>query len=297
MQLVQTTAAAAWILLSTALVAADTPTHCSLDDLDSLKHSLHGNDMQKLCETDIGDSLDRLLAGSITQAQADAFSNSTACRSEYETIVTSVATAASTCVELRTYLPRVTWTMVTSVVELVAYPRASVDCDLDALQSKGMTLSTSSNLLPCLAATGLASTFMTHTTPESAQWTLAGQTPSCRALFNEAKALIMALPPCNLRGINTHAVDHVEIDQVVPWLVLATDIQYTPNLFETARALWAATSKQHEALQAQVDGSWVIGLAALAALVLHLRRGQTATSSTGHRHERTALLHRRNAQR
>ncbi|RHY91922.1 hypothetical protein DYB37_010434 [Aphanomyces astaci] len=64
---------------------------------------------------------------------------------------------------LHDWLPNVTWNMVSTAVHIVGYSCASIDCDLDALQSKGMTFTTSSHLLPCLAATGLASNFMTHT--------------------------------------------------------------------------------------------------------------------------------------
>ncbi|RHY34242.1 hypothetical protein DYB30_005783 [Aphanomyces astaci] len=189
---------------SSASAAVESRSKCTLDDLTALE------------------SLENVIAGNITLLQADAFANSTACKTLYGDIVTNVTTG-STCVELHDWLPNMTWNMVSTAVHIVGYPRASIDCDLDALQSKGMTLSTSSHLLPCLAATGLASNFMTHTPPVSAQWKLAGQTPACSALFSQAKAIVLAFPACNVQRINIHAVDLVEIGQVVPWVVPATD--------------------------------------------------------------------------
>ncbi|KAF0719213.1 Aste57867_1192 [Aphanomyces stellatus] len=219
---VATTSALLAVCLSTT--SASSLPRCAPPDVVALKDAIHADPLRPVCEADVGESLSQLELGNLTSTQADAFANSTSCEAFFG-IVQTTAASTSTCAELHDWLPKVTWPMVTGLVDVLGCPLAANECDLDQLQSAIMPLSISSNLLPCLAATGLAMNYMTHSPPVSAQWQLVGTTPACHALYSQARDIVLARPACNVQGVNIHAVDRIKFNQVIQWVVLTTDAQ------------------------------------------------------------------------
>ncbi|CAK4618946.1 unnamed protein product [Aphanomyces euteiches] len=222
-------AACATAIAAAADAATAALPRCTLDDVATLKLAIHDQPLRAACEADIGSSLDAVERGVLSLEQADAFANSSTCKELFQTVQTKVDVP---CLEFHNYLPRVSWDMVSQLVHVVGYPPAANDCDLGALQFAGMSLSISSSLYPCLAATGLASNYMTHSTPVAAQWQAADKTPACHSLFGQAQDVVMRFPACNIQGINIHAAERVSFPTAIQWVELATDMQReVPDLF------------------------------------------------------------------
>ncbi|OQR96770.1 hypothetical protein ACHHYP_13635 [Achlya hypogyna] len=277
-------------LLAFATVAAATQAeHCTKADFEAIGN-LHGAHYAA-CTADLGltpAEADKLKV--VTDAQAQAFIKSDNCKALYGDM--QEAAIANGCLEL-SYAKDITWSMVTSMLEIASYPKVSARCDAADLQKAMVPLFQDQNIMPCFSATGLYANLFTKTMPTEDQITAIGENSFCRALYNDAIGLVKGLPHCTFDngGNDVHAFAKLDFDSFVAWAHLGSEFlheQVAPQLMTLAMSAIAPPAPASESHTLLVGGSVAAGfLLAVVAMYAHKK----VTQEPARYGESTGLLH------